>query len=131
MASITIRNLPDSAKEKLRINAAKNGHSMEEEARQLLMAGKTGKNFLSEASLKTMQSLQSKSILLIISGGVAAYKALDLIRRLRERGAKVTVVMTKTATEFVTPLAAGSLSGGHVFTDLFSKTDEHDVGHIR
>lgn len=131
MASITIRNLPDEAKQKLRLNAAKNRRSMEEEARHLLMSGERNEKFPLEASSKEMQSLQSKTILLIISGGVAAYKALDLIRRLRERGAKVTIVMTKAATEFVTPLAAGSLSGGQVFTDLFSKTDEHDVGHIR
>lgn len=131
MASITIRNLPDEAKEKLRINAAKHRRSMEEEARQLLICGEITENFPDEASSIDMQSLQSKSILLIISGGVAAYKALDLIRRLKERGAKVTVTMTKAATEFVTPLAAGSLSGGRVYSDLFSRTDEHDIGHIR
>ena len=131
MASITIRNLPDEAKEKLRLNAAKNKRSMEEEARLLLISGHSAEIFPSAASAKEMQSLKSKSILLIITGGVAAYKALDLIRRLQERGANVTVVMTKAATEFVTPLAAGSLSGGHVFTDLFQRQDEHDIGHIR
>lgn len=131
MASITIRNLTDEAKQKLRLNAAKNQRSMEEEARHLLTSGESNEIVPLEASSKEMQSLQSKSILLIMSGGVAAYKALDLIRRLKERGAKVTVVMTKAATEFVTPLAAGSLSGGHVYTDLFSKNDEHDIGHIR
>ncbi|OLY46459.1 phosphopantothenoylcysteine decarboxylase / phosphopantothenate--cysteine ligase [Bartonella apis] len=131
MASITIRNLPDDAKEKLRLNAAKNKRSMEEEARLLLMSGYNGEIFPQKASVKEMQSLKSKSILLIISGGVAAYKALDLIRRLKERGAKVTVVMTKAATEFVTPLAVGSLSGGHVFTDLFQRHEEHDISHIR
>ena len=131
MASITIRNLPDEAKEKLRLNAAKNKRSMEEEARLLLMSGNNGEIFPEKASTKEVQSLQSKTIVLIITGGVAAYKALDLIRRLQERGANVTVVMTKAATEFVTPLAAGSLSGGHVFTDLFQRQDEHDIGHIR
>ena len=131
MASITIRNLPDEAKERLRLNAAKNNRSMEEEARNLLISLNNQEILPAEASPKELQSLQSISILLIIGGGIAAYKALDLIRRLRERGAKVTVVMTKGATKFVTPLSAGSLSGGHVFTDLFSKTDEHDIGHIR
>ena len=131
MASITIRNLPDEAKEKLRLNAAKNKRSMEEEARLLLMSGNNGEIFPEKASTKEVQSLKSKSIVLIITGGVAAYKALDLIRRLQERGANVTVVMTKAATEFVTPLAAGSLSGGHVFTDLFQRQEEHDIGHIR
>jgi phosphopantothenoylcysteine decarboxylase/phosphopantothenate--cysteine ligase len=75
--------------------------------------------------------LNGKRILLIISGGIAAYKSLDLIRRLRERGAEVRPVMTKGAQEFVTPLAVGALSGGHVYTDLFSRDDEQDVGHIR
>ncbi|MGF0537594.1 bifunctional phosphopantothenoylcysteine decarboxylase/phosphopantothenate--cysteine ligase CoaBC [Agrobacterium sp. ES01] len=75
--------------------------------------------------------LENKRILLIIAGGIAAYKSLDLIRRLRERGAEVRPVMTKAAQEFVTPLAVGALSSGHVFTDLFSREDEQDVGHIR
>jgi phosphopantothenoylcysteine decarboxylase/phosphopantothenate--cysteine ligase len=68
---------------------------------------------------------------LIIAGGIAAYKALDLIRRLRERGISVRVVMTKGAREFVTPLAVGALTGGKVFTDLFDREAEQDVGHIR
>lgn len=76
-------------------------------------------------------TLTDKHILLIISGGIAAYKSLDLIRRLRERGAKVTPIMTKASQEFVTPLAVGALSASHVFTDLFSRQDEQDVGHIR
>lgn len=76
-------------------------------------------------------SLSGKRILLIIGGGIAAYKALDLIRRLRERGAGVRCVMTAAAREFVTPLSAGALSADHVFTDLFDRQDEHDVGHIR
>ncbi|MDQ0437549.1 phosphopantothenoylcysteine decarboxylase/phosphopantothenate--cysteine ligase [Kaistia dalseonensis] len=78
-----------------------------------------------------MSSLSSTRILLVMSGGIAAYKALDLIRRLKERGAAVSVVMTEGATEFVTPLAAGALSGGKVFTALFHREDEHDIGHIR
>jgi phosphopantothenoylcysteine decarboxylase/phosphopantothenate--cysteine ligase len=76
-------------------------------------------------------TLSGKHILLIISGGIAAYKSLDLIRRLKERGAKVAPVMTKGAQEFVTPLAVGALSATHVFTELFSRQDEQDVGHIR
>lgn len=75
--------------------------------------------------------LAGKRILLIISGGIAAYKSLDLIRRLRERGAEVRPVMSRAAQEFITPLAVGALSSGHVYTDLFSREDEHDVGHIR
>ncbi|WEX88379.1 bifunctional phosphopantothenoylcysteine decarboxylase/phosphopantothenate--cysteine ligase CoaBC [Sinorhizobium garamanticum] len=76
-------------------------------------------------------TLSGKRILLIISGGIAAYKSLDLIRRLRERGAEVRPAMTAAAQEFVTPLAVGALSASHVFTDLFSREDEQDVGHIR
>ncbi|RUM27419.1 bifunctional phosphopantothenoylcysteine decarboxylase/phosphopantothenate--cysteine ligase CoaBC [Rhizobium vallis] len=76
-------------------------------------------------------ALSGKRILLIISGGIAAYKSLDLIRRLRERGASVRPVMTKGAQEFVTPLAVGALAADHVFLDLFSRQDEQDVGHIR
>lgn len=76
-------------------------------------------------------TLSAKRILLVIAGGVAAYKALDLIRRLKERGASVRVAMTAAAQEFVTPLSAGALAGGKVYTDLFDREDEHDVGHIR
>jgi phosphopantothenoylcysteine decarboxylase / phosphopantothenate---cysteine ligase len=76
-------------------------------------------------------TLSGKRILLIIGGGIAAYKSLDLIRRLRERGATVRCVMTEAAQQFVTPLAVGALSADHVFTDLFDRQDEQDVGHIR
>jgi phosphopantothenoylcysteine decarboxylase/phosphopantothenate--cysteine ligase len=76
-------------------------------------------------------TLSGKRILLIISGGIAAYKSLDLIRRLRERGASVRPVMTSGAQQFVTPLAVGALSASHVYLDLFSREDEQDVGHIR
>ncbi len=75
--------------------------------------------------------LAGKRILLVLSGGIAAYKSLDLIRRLRERSAEVRPVMTAGAQQFVTPLAVGALSAGHVYTDLFSREDEQDVGHIR
>jgi len=70
-------------------------------------------------------------ILLIISGGIAAYKGLDLIRRLRERGANVRCVLTAGAQQFITPLSAAALSGEKVYTDLFSLTDESEMGHLR
>jgi phosphopantothenoylcysteine decarboxylase/phosphopantothenate--cysteine ligase len=76
-------------------------------------------------------NLSSTRILLIIGGGIAAYKSLDLIRRLRERGASVRCILTKAAPEFITPLAAGTLSGQKAFTDLFDPESEFDVGHIR
>ncbi|MFN0265323.1 bifunctional phosphopantothenoylcysteine decarboxylase/phosphopantothenate--cysteine ligase CoaBC [Tepidamorphus sp. 3E244] len=75
-------------------------------------------------------NLQSKRILLIVGGGIAAYKALELIRQLRKRGASVRVIMTSAAGEFVTPLSLSSLSGDKVYTDLFSLTDEAEMGHI-
>ncbi len=76
-------------------------------------------------------SLAGKRILLVIAGGIAAYKSLDLIRRLRERGASVRPIMTRGAQEFITPLAVGALSASHIYTELFSREDEQDVGHIR
>ncbi|MBA4796206.1 MAG: bifunctional phosphopantothenoylcysteine decarboxylase/phosphopantothenate--cysteine ligase CoaBC [Rhizobiales bacterium] len=76
-------------------------------------------------------TLAGKRILLVIAGGIAAYKSLDLIRRLRERGASVRPIMTRGAQEFITPLAVGALSASHVYTELFSREDEQDVGHIR
>jgi phosphopantothenoylcysteine decarboxylase/phosphopantothenate--cysteine ligase len=76
-------------------------------------------------------SLEDSRILLIIGGGIAAYKSLDLIRRLRERGARVRAVMTEGARQFITPMSVGALTGDKVFCDLFDRDDEHDVGHIR
>lgn len=72
-----------------------------------------------------------KSILLIIGGGVAAYKCLELIRRLRDRGIGTRAILTAAATEFVTPLSVAALSGEKVYTDLFSLTDEAEMGHIQ
>jgi phosphopantothenoylcysteine decarboxylase/phosphopantothenate--cysteine ligase len=73
----------------------------------------------------------SRRILLIIGGGIAAYKCLDLIRRLREKGVAVRTVMTKAAQEFVTPLSVGALSNERVLTDLFDLDGEREIGHIR
>ena len=75
--------------------------------------------------------LSGKTILLIIGGGIAAYKSLDLIRRLKERGAVVVPVMTGAAGEFVTPLSVSSLAGSKVYTELFDLTDEAEMGHIQ
>jgi phosphopantothenoylcysteine decarboxylase / phosphopantothenate---cysteine ligase len=71
-----------------------------------------------------------KRILLIIGGGIAAYKALELIRELTKRGIGVTPILTKAGAEFVTPLSVSSLSGSKVYQDLFSLTDEAEMGHI-
>ena len=71
-----------------------------------------------------------KRILLIIGGGIAAYKCLELIRRLKERGIDSRVIMTKAAAEFVTPLSVATLSGERVFSEMFDLTDETEIGHI-
>ena len=137
MASITIRNLDEATKQDLRERAARNGRSMEEEVRHLIRAAGEAEAAAPpiEGSGTTAPqaggALAGKRILLIMTGGVAVYKSLDLIRRLRERGASVRPVMTKAAQEFVTSLAVGALAADKVFTDLFSREDEHDVGHIR
>src|SRR5271154_6868535 len=72
-----------------------------------------------------------QSILLIISGSIAAYKSLDLIRRLRERDVEVRCILTKGGEQFITPLSVASLSGNPVYEDLFSLKDETEMGHIR
>ncbi|WP_306050302.1 bifunctional phosphopantothenoylcysteine decarboxylase/phosphopantothenate--cysteine ligase CoaBC [Oceaniradius stylonematis] len=140
MASITIRNLDPATKEALRLRAAANNRSMEEEARIIFGAlakpSPAGAPSVTEtAAIATAQVgsgiVVDKRILLIIGGGIAAYKCLDLIRRLRERGAHVRCVMTRAAEEFITPLSVGALTADTVFTDLFDRQDEHDVGHIR
>lgn len=75
--------------------------------------------------------LSGKRILLIIGGGIAAYKALELIRLLRKDGAAVTPVLTRAGAEFVTPLSVSALAGEKVYTDLFDLTDEAEMGHIQ
>ncbi len=74
--------------------------------------------------------LSGKRILLIIGGGIAAYKSLDLIRRLRDQGAQVTPVLTRASEEFVTPLSVSALAAQKVYRDLFDLTDEAEMGHI-
>ena len=73
----------------------------------------------------------NRKILLIITGGIAAYKSLDVIRGLKEKNYDVTCVLTKSGSEFVTPLSLESLSGNKVYTDLFNLNDEHEMGHIQ
>ena len=77
------------------------------------------------------EELGELRVLLIIAGGIAAYKSLDLIRRLRENGATVRVVLTRAGQEFVTPLSVGAIAGAAPYTDLFDPRTEFDVGHIR
>ncbi|MEZ5773899.1 MAG: bifunctional phosphopantothenoylcysteine decarboxylase/phosphopantothenate--cysteine ligase CoaBC [Hyphomicrobiaceae bacterium] len=80
---------------------------------------------------ESASALKDRTILLVVGGGIAAYKCLDLVRRLRERGARVRPVMTRAAGEFVTPLSLGALAGERVLADLFDLDDEHEIGHIR
>jgi len=75
--------------------------------------------------------LAGKRLLLVISGGIAAYKSLELIRRLRERGVEVRTILTKGGAQFVTPLSVAALSESKVYQELFSLTDESEMGHIR
>ena len=141
MASLTVRQLDDRLKQLLRLRAARHGRSMEDEIRGILRAAAQGAG--SEAaepvaprtspSLPASRTVAAEGgrILLIIGGGIAAYKSLDLIRRLQERGAGVRCILTPAAQHFVTPLAAGALCGERAHTDLFDPQSELDVGHIR
>jgi phosphopantothenoylcysteine decarboxylase/phosphopantothenate--cysteine ligase len=133
MASLTVRQLDESLKQQLRLRAARNGRSVEDEVRTILRgaAAETEAAAQQPALPQARGETGSKRVLLVIGGGIAAYKSLDLIRRLKERGCAVRCILTKAAQEFVTPLAAGALSGGQVFTDLFDAKTEFDVGHIR
>lgn len=81
--------------------------------------------------MAAMTTLAGKSILLIIGGGIAAYKAHELVRLLKTRGVRVRIILTRAAEEFVTPLSLASLSGEKVYTALFSLTDEVEMGHIQ
>ena len=75
--------------------------------------------------------VRGKSILLIVGGGIAAYKSLELVRRLAERGVKTRAILTRAGAEFVTPLSLAALTGENIFQDLFSLTDEAEMGHIQ
>ena len=137
MGSLTVRNLSEDVKKRLRQRAAANGRSMEEEVRLLLAEraaeapAKADSTAMSErTSAKPARAAAARQILLVIAGGIAAYKSLDLIRRLRERGIAVRVVMTKAAQEFITPMSVGAIAGEHPFVELFDPS-EFDVGHIR
>jgi phosphopantothenoylcysteine decarboxylase / phosphopantothenate---cysteine ligase len=77
-----------------------------------------------------MHTLAGKRVLLVVSGGIAAYKTLELIRRVRERGGAVRCILTRAGAEFVTPLSLAALSEDKVYSDLFSLTDESEMGHI-
>jgi phosphopantothenoylcysteine decarboxylase / phosphopantothenate---cysteine ligase len=144
MASLTVRQLDERLKKLLRLRAARRGRSMEDEVRVILRqaaeeAGLEALDLINPPSPPAQPTRQQarfetaaqKRVLLIIGGGIAAYKSLDLIRRLQDRGARVRCILTAAAAHFVTPLAAGALAGERAYTDLFDAQSEFDVGHIR
>jgi phosphopantothenoylcysteine decarboxylase/phosphopantothenate--cysteine ligase len=142
MASLTIRKLDEGVKTYLRLRSAKNRRSVEEEVRVILRELIEGREepptpfaappaaAAGSASPRT-SALPEASVTLIIGGGIAAYKSLDLIRRLKERRVEVRCVLTRAAQQFVTPLSVSALSHERVYTDLFDPQSEFDAGHIR
>src|ERR1700746_4101743 len=124
MASLTVRQLDEKLKKLLRMRAARRGRSMEDEVRVILRqaaeeAGLEALDLINPpnkpfpaAARPAASDVTAKRILLIIGGGIAAYKSLDLIRRLQDRGACVRCILTAAAAHFVTPLAAGARAGG-------------------
>jgi phosphopantothenoylcysteine decarboxylase/phosphopantothenate--cysteine ligase len=144
MASLTIRKLDEAVKAYLRLRSAGNGRSVEEEVRVILGGLIEGRpEPLSSSSPPVPPTAASPSrhdrlpasgssrVTLIVGGGIAAYKALDLIRRLKERGIHVRCVLTSAAQQFVTQLTASALSNERCYTDLFDPGSEFDAGHIR
>ena len=141
MASLTVRQLDERLKKLLRLRAARSGRSVEDEVRTILRdaaehAGVEALEGFTPAAKSSRRPAPSpatstKRVLLIIGGGIAAYKSLDLIRRLKERDIAVRCILTKAAERFVTSLSAGAIAGERAFTGLFDASSEFDVGHIR
>lgn len=142
MASLTIRKLDEQVKTYLRLRSARNHRSVEEEVRVILRELIEGREepltplaVPPEASpapaYPRTSAVPQASVTLIIGGGIAAFKSLDLIRRLKERRIEVRCVLTKAAEQFVTPLSVSALSHERVYTDLFDPQSEFDAGHIR
>ena len=145
MASLTIRKLDETVKTYLRLRSAGNGRSVEEEVRVILGELIQGRSEFPAALPQAVPpaaaaptrapdragAVARARVTLIIGGGIAAYKALDLIRRLKERHIHVRCVLTKAAQQFVTPLTASALSNERCYTDLFDPESEFDAGHIR
>src|ERR1700753_578629 len=138
MASLTIRRLDDAIRDELRLRAARNGRSVEDEVRVILREASRNQpdpaanpSAPAESRAALVAATESARVTLIIGGGIAAYKALDLIRRIKERHIRVRCVLTTAAQQFVTPLAASALSNERAYTDLFDPESEFDAGHIR
>ena len=139
MASLTVRQLDDKLKRLLRLRAARHGRSMEDEVRLILReAAEQSDRDSDERPASVTQpkpdgatAAAAPRIVVIIGGGIAAYKSLDLIRRLQERGVQPRCILTPAARHFVTPLAVGAVAGRRAFTELFDPQSEFDIGHIR
>lgn len=138
MASLTVRKLDDDIKTALKLRAAQSGRSVEDEVRVILRQAATHSEpaalppLPSSPEAPRSQPGQTRHrVTLIIGGGIAAYKALDLIRRLKERGCEVRCVLTRAAEKFVTALSASALANTRCYTDLFDPQSEFDAGHIR
>ena len=144
MANLTIRKLDDAIRDELRLRAARNGRSVEDEVRVILRdvsqhrlpvtppaAEAPSRRRALRPEIRSEAAASLPRVTLIIGGGIAAYKALDLIRRLKERHIQVRCVLTRAAQQFVTPLAASALSNARCYTDLFDPESEFDAGHIR
>jgi phosphopantothenoylcysteine decarboxylase/phosphopantothenate--cysteine ligase len=137
MASLTVRKLDDDIKTALKLRAAQSGRSVEDEVRVILrqVASQGGATALSMPTTseapRPQQGHARHRVTLIIGGGIAAYKALDLIRRLKERDCEVRCVLTRAAERFVTALSASALANTRCYTDLFDPQSEFDAGHIR
>jgi phosphopantothenoylcysteine decarboxylase/phosphopantothenate--cysteine ligase len=141
LASLTVRQLDDKLKTLLRLRAARHGRSMEDEVRVILREAAAqadrgaGERFAPATQPKAQPSSRAAAegprIVLIVGGGIAGYKSLELIRRLQERGAQLRCILTPAARHFVTPLAVGALTGVPALTELFDPQSEFDIGHIR
>ncbi len=144
MASLTVRKLEEALKAELRLRAARHGRSVEDEVRSILrdaVASDGGPTIehhdasitsaASEPSPVSSEAASAPRVTLIIGGGIAAYKSLDLIRRLKERGVAVRCILTRAGEKFITPLSVSALAHEPCFTDLFDPRSEFDVGHIR
>ena len=146
MASLTVRKLDEALKAELRLRAARHGRSVEDEVRVILReaagatspiaAPATGASeaalaAVSEAPRQPRSATGPSRLTLIIGGGIAAFKALDLIRRLKEQHLHVRCVLTRAAQQFITPLSVSALAHEPCYTDLFDPKSEFDAGHIR
>jgi phosphopantothenoylcysteine decarboxylase / phosphopantothenate---cysteine ligase len=142
MANLTIRKLDDAIRDELRLRAARNGRSVEDEVRVILREaaqnqapvpslGAALPAAAGHSAAPADAATRTPRVTLIIGGGIAAFKSLELIRRLKERQIDVRCVLTRAAQQFVTALSASALSHERVYTDLFDPESEFDAGHIR